>query len=462
MKKQLTYATVCSGVECMSVAAMGLPMRPVFFSEIEPFPCAVLKHHFPDVPNLGDMSKIEIKEIDNETKEIGDGRTTITLRGELDIFAGGTPCQDVSVAGKRRGMQEGSGTRSSLAFEFVRLIRGLRPRYVIWENVAGVLSDESFPKFLAALAECGYRVAYRTFDAQYVTCADITRDDIHDEDAGMDGDGRIELSRAVPQRRRRVWVVCSRIERRTGADVADPAAVLFEPAGVLGDHPPCRKSREEVAAAIGGRAQLHDRVVERTGTDGKGCASTITRQLSEQSGQDARANAVIERRVSNFKGNLAGGTEDTAAVSGDHDDRITDLTNVMVYEEVALVDMGGGKSSVQTTDGTTTTLSCTHGGAPGIAQHAVGVDFYNGATTGESAKTLNCAASDKDHTGGVIVTNSNGGDNQHNNGGGTFSSARRRSRIMSGNFEMYDMATGGECVSLNALRCVDTMVVEGE
>jgi DNA (cytosine-5)-methyltransferase 1 len=143
-------------------------MKPVFFSEIEPFPCAVLKSHFPDVPNLGDMSKIEIK---NEEKEITNGTTRIILDRRLDIFAGGTPCQDVSVAGKRSGMQEGSGTRSSLAFEFVRLVRELKPRYVLWENVAGVLSDKSFPEFLTALANCGYGVAYRTLDAPWFTVA---------------------------------------------------------------------------------------------------------------------------------------------------------------------------------------------------------------------------------------------------------------------------------------------------
>lgn len=360
--KELTYATVCSGVECMSVAAMGLPMKPVFFSEIEPFPCAVLKHHFPTVPNLGDMSKIEIKDIDENIKEITNGRTTVTIRGGLDIFAGGTPCQDVSVAGKRRGMEEGSGTRSSLAFEFVRLIRGLQPRYVIWENVAGVLSDESFPKFLVSLAECGYRVAYRTFDAQYVTCADIDG-----EDAGMDGDGGIELSRAVPQRRRRVWVLCSRIVGCAGADVADPCAVLFESAGLLGDHPPCRKSREEIAALVGGRTGVHGEVVERTDYDGRPVASTLTKSNAggwQRMPDKDNFNAVVERRVTNE-----------------------------------------------------------------VAQTFVKVAH----ASGESAKPLNCAATDKDHTGGVIATNSNGGDvmpsvtaneaklggdNQHNNGGG--------------------------------------------
>lgn len=247
MKRELTYATVCSGIECMSAAAIGLPLRPIFFSEIEPFPCAVLKHRFPHVPNLGDMSRITV----DERGEITNGRTTVALpAGGLDILAGGTPCQDVSNAGKRRGMQEGSGTRSSLAFEFVRLIRELRPRYVVWENVAGVLSDESFPKFLRAIADCGYGVAYRTLDAQFVRCADIDLPD----------GGVVRLERAVPQRRRRVWVVgCA------GEDLQRASEILFEPQGVCGDRPPRRVTGRGTAGAPRGRARLPDGVVGRAG-----------------------------------------------------------------------------------------------------------------------------------------------------------------------------------------------------
>lgn len=243
--KTLTYATVCSGIECMSAAAIGLPLRPIFFSEIEPFPCAVLKAHYPDVPNLGDMSGITL----NEKGEITNGRTTVAIpAGGLDILAGGTPCQDVSNAGKRRGMQEGSGTRSSLAFEFVRLIRELRPRYVVWENVAGVLSDESFPKFLRAIADRGYGVAYRTLDAQYVRCADID----------LPNGGVVRLERAVPQRRRRVWVVgCA------GEDIGRASEILFEPQGVCGDRPPRRIARQGTAESARGRARLPDGVVGR-------------------------------------------------------------------------------------------------------------------------------------------------------------------------------------------------------
>ena len=201
------------GLAGMSAAVADLPMKPIFFSEIEPFPCAVLKSHFPDVPNLGDMSKITAT---NGGKEITNGTTRIVLNERIDIFAGGTPCQDVSVAGKRSGMQEGSGTRSSLAFEFVRLVRELRPRYVLWENVAGVLSDKSFPEFLTALANCGYGVAYRTLDAQWVRVADC-----YHEDGGV-----VRMERAIPQRRRRVWVVgCA------GGDVTKAAQILVNPIG---------------------------------------------------------------------------------------------------------------------------------------------------------------------------------------------------------------------------------------
>ena len=345
-RRELTYATVCSGIECMSVACRGLPMRPVFFSEIEPFPCAVLKAHYPNVPNLGDMSKIQVS---NDGKEITNGTTTIRLHERLGILAGGTPCQDVSVAGKRAGMQEGSGTRSSLAFDFVRLARELSPRYVVWENVSGCIDSRNAPDFLAflrALGDCGYSLAWRVLDAQYVR---------------VDG-----MERAVPQRRRRVWVVGC-----LGADESVPAQVLFEPDCVAGHTPPRRRAGQGFACTLAGRDRVDaglvgdaprvdclnfqgsksnngvddnlsptlsrpqgndchvvaldgDKLkpredangggngfgineegagytltgVDRHGVaycaDGGNVAATITRQISEQSGQDNRANAVVQ------------------------------------------------------------------------------------------------------------------------------------------------------------------------
>ena len=215
----LTYATVCSGIECMSAAVAPLGgWRPVFFSEIEPFPCSLLAHRYPEVPNLGDMTKIKAEIIGDEKWRITNGTDVIELAGRLDVLAGGTPCQDVSVAGKRKGMAEGSGTRSSLAFHFARLCRELQPRWVLWENVPGVLTSNGgrdFAHFVRSIGECGYSLAYRTLDAQWVR---------------VDG-----LPRAVPQRRRRVWLV-----GHLGDSWRTSAEILFEPQGVRGDTAPRR------------------------------------------------------------------------------------------------------------------------------------------------------------------------------------------------------------------------------
>lgn len=148
-------------------------------------------------------------------------------------------CQDVSVAGKRAGMQEGSGTRSSLAFDFVRLARELRPRWVLWENVAGSIDSKNAPDFLrfaAALGECGYTIAWRVLDAQYVR---------------VDG-----MERAVPQRRRRVWVVGC-----LGADESIPAQILFEPDSVAGHTAPRRRAGQGFAYSLAGRDRVDAQMV---------------------------------------------------------------------------------------------------------------------------------------------------------------------------------------------------------
>jgi len=240
MSRVLTYATVCSGIECMSVAASGLPLRPVFFSEIEPFPCALLRARYPHTPNLGDMSRIAVS---NNGLDITNGTTRLHIDSRLDILAGGTPCQDVSIAGKRAGMAEGSGTRSSLAFEFVRLARELRPEWVLWENVAGCIDSKNAPDFLrfaSALGECGYACCWRVLDAQHVR---------------VDG-----VERAVPQRRRRVWVV-----GHLGADVARASEILFEPDSVVGDSAPRRRAGEGFAYSLARCDRVDARLVGEPG-----------------------------------------------------------------------------------------------------------------------------------------------------------------------------------------------------
>lgn len=175
----MKYLSVCSGIEAASVAWYPLGWKAVTFSEIEAFPCSVLAYHYPDVPNLGDMTKI-------------DGRQ---YRGTVDLVVGGTPCQDFSIAGKRAGLD---GERSGLARDFTRLLHKIRPRWFVWENVPGVFSTNGgrdFGTFLRTLDNIGFGLAWRVLDAQYF---------------------------GVPQRRRRVFVIGH------FGDWRPAAAVLFE------------------------------------------------------------------------------------------------------------------------------------------------------------------------------------------------------------------------------------------
>lgn len=118
----MKYISLFSGIEAATVAWEQLGWEPLAFSEIDPFPSAVLQHHYPNVPNLGDITKI-------------DWRPYV---GAADIVVGGSPCQSFSVAGKREGLAGASG----LMFEYIRAVRELRPRWFVWENVPGAFTSE--------------------------------------------------------------------------------------------------------------------------------------------------------------------------------------------------------------------------------------------------------------------------------------------------------------------------------
>jgi len=206
----LKYLSVCSGIEAATVAWHPLGWQPFAFAEIEKFPSAVLAHHYPSIPNLGDMTKF---------KDWPDA--------DIDILVGGTPCQSFSVAGLRKGMAD---PRGNLALTYLAIADRYRPEWLLWENVPGVLSSSGgrdFGAFIGGLAELGYHASWRVLDAQYVR---------------VDG-----FARAVPQRRRRVFVVGHL------GDWRRPAAVLFERESLLWDSPPRRKAGERVAPTIASR-----------------------------------------------------------------------------------------------------------------------------------------------------------------------------------------------------------------
>ncbi len=253
----IRYLSVCSGIEAATVAWEPLGWEPAAFSEIEPFPRAVLKHHYPDVALHGDFTTIEANQY-----------------GPIDLLVGGTPCQSFSIAGLRKGLGD---DRGNLALEFLRLAQRKRPRWVLWENVPGVFSslshdapdscppdidldgpdvpedgeeivvedeydadeNHAFSCFLAGLSELGYGLAWRVLDAQYVR---------------VDG-----FARAVPQRRRRVFVVGYLGDWRRAA------AVLLERESLRRDSPPCRKPGQGFAADVVSSLTASGRGVERAG-----------------------------------------------------------------------------------------------------------------------------------------------------------------------------------------------------
>ena len=172
----MRYVSVFSGVEAATLAWHQLGWEPVAFSEIDPFPSAVLAERFPDVPNLGDITQIDWSRI-----------------GAVDLVVGGSPCQSFSVAGKREGLAGASG----LMFEYIRCVRELRPRWFVWENVPGALSSEggaAFGQLLTEMDDLGYGLAWRVLDAQFFGVAQRRRRVFLVGSLG-DGGGRNELAR---------------------------------------------------------------------------------------------------------------------------------------------------------------------------------------------------------------------------------------------------------------------------
>jgi DNA (cytosine-5)-methyltransferase 1 len=218
----MIYGSVCSGIEAATVAWHPLGWKAAWFSEIEPFTCSVLKHHYPDVPNIGDMTKI-----------LHGGKYDGPA---IDLLVGGTPCQSFSIAGLRAGLADPSG---NLALVFLALLDAIRPRWVVWENVPGVLSSWSddagsftreedgcergwqsndFDIFTSGLRKLGYGVAWRVLDAKYF---------------------------GVPQRRRRVFVVGYLGDWRRAA------AVLFEYHSLQGHPASSREVGKGLAPDVG-------------------------------------------------------------------------------------------------------------------------------------------------------------------------------------------------------------------
>jgi DNA (cytosine-5)-methyltransferase 1 len=393
----MKYGSVCSGIEAASVAWHDLGWEPQWFSEIEQFPSEVLKHRFPAVPNLGDMTTINQNPIADERP--------------IDLLVGGTPCQSFSVAGLRKGLAD---PRGNLMLTFLSIADKFRPKWLVWENVPGVLSSnggKDFGTFLGALGELGYGFAYRVLDAQYF---------------------------GVAQRRRRVFVVGYLGDWRVAA------AVLFERESLQGNIKPSRKKREEAATyAQGSVGESGD--VSCAGGD---LSPTVTSKWmkgyggpsgSNETGNMVYAPTVIDRAAFNQGENAqyeprieAGETMSSLVAKGPHavaqpiafepgkmqrlgygySDNGTSPTlrsepgdNQLAVAQPLYYESHPQDSRVNGPKDVADTVSANYGMGGGntpLVQQPIAVDTFNQTINERTSQTIGSSASDVNHYGAVL------------------------------------------------------------
>ena len=319
----MNYLSVCSGIEAATVAWHDMGWKPIGFSEIEKFPSQLLQHHYPHVTNYGDMTKFKEWNI-NES---------------IGLLVGGTPCQSFSIAGLRKGLED---PRGNLMLTYLGIADKFKPKWLLWENVPGVLSSnggEDFACLLKGMAEFGYGFAYRVFDAQHF---------------------------GVPQRRRRVFVVgCL-------GDWKSAAKVLFESESLCRDITPSRNKGKEIA----------------------NCLRASPSSYGSFNPARSEGNAVISYNITFCDAN---GTRKDRPNGGLYVNE-TNTSNTLTRANV-------GTYAVDTYNGTiqgdvTATITTTGGGVssgPSVIENVSntlmnGFDGYNFTSTGQVARTLSTGA----------------------------------------------------------------------
>jgi len=340
----MKYLSVCSGIEAATVAWHPLGWQAVGYSEIEKFPSQVLAHHYPNVPNFGDMTKFK----------------EWNLESNVDVFVGGTPCQSFSVAGLRKGLDD---PRGNLMLTYLAIADKYRPRWLVWENVPGVLSSnggKDFGTFLGGLGELGYGFAYRVLDAQYF---------------------------GVAQRRRRVFVVGYLGDWRRAA------AVLFERHSLSGDSAPRREKGERIAKSIE-RSPIY-------GGSDKDISNTVTSKWAKGSGGRAGdecglfvaqpikvALSVYENHPADSRVQEMGEVCSTVTSRwGTGGGNIPFTTAYSIREDAQANTFSATELEVATALKALQPSVQSHHAQTFITQ-SMGTDLYNGAITGEVAATM--------------------------------------------------------------------------
>jgi DNA (cytosine-5)-methyltransferase 1 len=339
----MKYLSLCSGIEAATVAWHPLGWEAVAYSEIERFPSEVLAHHYPSTPNLGDMTKFK----------------EWSIESNVDLLVGGTPCQSFSVAGLRKGLDD---PRGNLMLTYLAIADKYRPRWLVWENVPGVLSSnggEDFGTFLGGLGELGYGFAYRVLDAQYF---------------------------GVAQRRRRVFVVGHLGDWRAAA------AVLFERYSLSGHPAPSREKREDPAKCLTrGAGQRYDYETEDL-IPAYGIPGNWIGRKPENGGNATEpmhdiAPCLTKADQHGVAQPIAFTTEQTPKYN--HDQALTLTKSESKHNQcvAAPIAFSGCDDGMDSQINVTPTMRIA-GNAQGNLAVAVGTDIYNAAITGDVAVPL--------------------------------------------------------------------------
>ena len=315
----MTLGSLFDGIGGFPLAGTMCGITPVWSSEIEPFPLKVTAARFPEMAQLGSVTDIDGAAVE-----------------PVDIITFGSPCQDLSVAGKQKGIHEGQ--RSNLFFEAIRIIKEMRhadeangrtgkhirPRFAVWENVPGAFSSNKGEDFRAVLeafagvcedglaiprparwdhAGCmvgdGWSVAWRVYDAQYW---------------------------GVPQRRKRIYLVTDFGSERAGE-------ILFERESLRGDTAESGTAREGTAAdAEGSAGRGSIAFKERAGKPGggKGILPAVERAFTLRTNVDQSVCVENVADVSVYDGRGDGNGDTSPCVTGDHNNRVNDNAAILV------------------------------------------------------------------------------------------------------------------------------------
>jgi DNA (cytosine-5)-methyltransferase 1 len=375
---KIRFGSVCSGIEAASVAWEPLGWEAQWFSEIEQFPSAVLAHRFPSVPNLGDMTLIHESETFNNAT--------------IDLLVGGTPCQSFSVAGLRKGLTD---PRGNLMLTFLSLAQRKKPRWIVWENVPGVLSSNGgrdFGTFLQALAELGYGFAYRVLDAQYF---------------------------GVAQRRRRVFVVGYL------GDWRPCASVLFEQDCLSGNTKKSREKRkttsEDAQGGSGGGGEQVNTFAGNMESDTAATLQTSCGDYSRADGFNIIAHAFKVRGGSEVETGEQGGTpgkkagkgylgsDELAFTIGTTQDQQIAQPIAYSFDSLSSNSMkssnpNSGCREVETSKTLDTSHPDPSKNQGGIAVvQPIAVDCYNQTINEKTTQTIGSSASDVNHYGAVLT-----------------------------------------------------------